>query len=315
MGKKVIYIGTRDSQLAQWQSKQVQILLEGNSHTTELVLIKSEGDINLTAPLYEIGVQGIFTKTLDAALLDNRIDIAVHSYKDVPTKLAKGLQIAAVLKRGNPFDVLVGKSKSSMANPDTLSQNGRLSIATSSTRRRAQWLNRFPNSTIENLRGNVNTRLQKLYQSNWHGAVFAAAGLERLAIKNLLKIQLDWMLPSPAQGAIVIVCRENDTEIADACAAFNDFDTQVCTSVEKDFLRILMGGCSTPIAAYAQIINQKIHFKGNMLSTDGAKKISVELTELTKNFSAIGQIAAAIIIEKIGKEISNSFNSKIAVNG
>ena len=136
MDKKVIYIGTRDSQLAQWQSKQVQILLGGNNHATELVLIKSEGDINLTTPLYEMGVQGVFTKTLDAALLDNRIDIAVHSYKDVPTKLAKGLQIAAVLKRGNPYDVLVVKGKL----PGTLSENERLNIATSSTRRKAQWL-------------------------------------------------------------------------------------------------------------------------------------------------------------------------------
>ena len=175
--------------------------------------------------------------------------------------------------------------------------------------------NRFPHSTIENLRGNVNTRLQKLHQSNWQGAVFAAAGLERLAIQDLVKIQLDWMLPAPAQGAIVIVCRKNDTKITDACAAFNDFDSQVCTQVEKDFLRILMGGCSTPIAAYAQIINQEIHFKGNILSTDGAKKISVELTGPAENFSTMGQSAAAIIIEKGGKKILNSFNSKIVVNG
>ncbi len=314
MDRSVIYIGTRDSQLAQWQSKEVQLLLKKNNWATELVLIKSEGDLNLTTPLYEMGVQGIFTKTLDVALLDKRIDLAVHSYKDVPTKLADGLQIAAALKRGNPFDILVLNSKQQEVDIDTLYKKGTPRIATSSIRRRAQWLNRFPNSTIENLRGNVNTRLQKLENTNWHGAVFAAAGLERLNLTNLPIVKLDWMLPAPAQGAIVIVCRKDDQQVIDACIGLNDVDTQVCTQVERDFLRKLMGGCSTPIAAYAQIVNNELFFKGNVLSTDGTRKISVELVEPTKAFSTMGARAAASILAEGGNEIMDSFNSAKLAN-
>jgi hydroxymethylbilane synthase len=308
MYKPLIYIGTRDSQLAQWQSKEVQQLLQSNNRTVELVLIKSEGDLNLTTPLYEMGVQGIFTKTLDAALLDQRIDLAVHSYKDVPTKLADGLQIAAVLKRGNPFDILVMHHKQPTADIDTLYKNESLHIATSSIRRRSQWLNRFPGSTIENLRGNVNTRLQKLENASWHGALFAAAGLERLNITNLSTVELEWMLPAPAQGAIVIVCRKDDQQMIDACIGLNHVDTQLCTQVEKDFLRMMMGGCSTPVAAFAQIVNNEIYFKGNVLSADGIQKVTVELVESIKTFSTMGGRAAATILAEGGKEIMDSFN-------
>ena len=307
MDRYVIYIGTRKSQLAQWQSKQVQLLLKKNNCPAELVLIKSEGDLNLTTPLYEMGVQGIFTKTLDAALLNNRIDLAVHSYKDVPTKLADGLQIAAVLRRGNPFDILVLHSKQQLTNIDTLYNHEPIRIATSSIRRKAQWLNRFPKSLLENLRGNVNTRLQKLENANWYGAVFAAAGIERLNIDNLSTVKLDWMLPAPAQGAIVIVCRKDDDKIINACASLNDFDTQVCTQVEKDFLRMLMGGCSTPIAAYAQIVNNELFFKGNILSVDGKQKVSVELIESMESFAGMGSKAAALIIANGGTAIMDSF--------
>ena len=353
MSKLSVKIGTRDSPLAQWQSKQVKQLLQYKSIDSELVLIKSEGDINLTTPLYEMGVQGIFTKTLDAALINNQIDIAVHSYKDIPTKLAKGLMIAAVLKRGNPLDVLVvnrervftkeelsfdgikelkndvGESlvtTSLMKNyfsekfkDNDFSKNSfdnipRFVIATSSARRKAQLLNRFNNAEIENLRGNVNNRLKKVINSHWHGAVFAAAGLERLGFGHLHTIELDWMLPAPAQGAIAIVCRENDTEALAYCAALNDTDTEICTHIEKDFLRILMGGCSTPIGAYAVIKNNEIIFKANILSPDGVKKVEVEIKANVEEYKNIGAIAAQDILNKGGKEIVDGFNKNIVDN-
>ena len=211
---KVLQIGTRDSQLAVWQATHVQQLLAAKGFASELVYIKSEGDIDLVTPLYEIGVQGIFTKTLDAALLGKRIDIAVHSMKDVPTQLAKGIVQAAVLKRASYKDLFVYKDASivndwQLTEPSLDAPSAAAGIiATSSIRRKAQWLSRYPNHTIENLRGNVNTRLRKLAEHNWNGAIFAAAGLERIEVRPGNSIELDWMLPAPAQGAIMVVCKE-----------------------------------------------------------------------------------------------------------
>lgn len=311
MSDKAIRIGTRDSLLAQWQSNEVAKLLAGNSLNSNLVLIKSEGDINLTTPLYEMGVQGIFTKTLDAALLDNRIDLAVHSYKDVPTKLAAGLAIAAVLKRANPFDVMVCRNEETyrkfIQKPEDISKA--YVIATSSSRRKAQWLNRFPDSHIDNLRGNVNSRLKKLYASYWDGAIFAAAGLERLDVQNLLTVELSWMLPAPAQGAIVVVSREGDERMINACANFDDHHSSICTCVEKDFLRSLLGGCSTPIGAYANIVESKIYFKGNILSPDGKLKKEIELTKNIEDHKSMGSEAASKILNEGGREIISTFKN------
>ncbi|HEY8690472.1 MAG TPA: hydroxymethylbilane synthase, partial [Chitinophagaceae bacterium] len=241
--KSTLKIGTRESELAVWQATQVQTLLKDAGFSSELIYIKSEGDINTITPLYELGVQGIFTKTLDAALLNNKIDIAVHSMKDVPTQLAKGIKQAAVLKRASYKDVLVYNgelsmlsnelgyvdSQWSMVNENNFTiHHSPFTIATSSIRRKAQWLNRYPHHTFENLRGNINTRIKKLNQSNWNGAIFAAAGLERINLRPENSIDLNWMLPAPAQGAIMVVCREDDPFSFDACKLFNDEDTALC---------------------------------------------------------------------------------------
>jgi hypothetical protein len=175
---KLIKIGTRESQLAVWQATHVQQLLSKNGYPSELIYIKSEGDLDLQTPLYEMGVQGIFTKSLDTALLNNTIDIAVHSMKDVPTQLATGIIQSAVLKRASYKDIFVFKDPSVVAEWK-LSEDSLITkletagiIATSSIRRKAQWLNRYPNHTIENLRGNVNTRLRKVQENNWKGGGF-----------------------------------------------------------------------------------------------------------------------------------------------
>ncbi len=215
-----IRIGTRDSQLAVWQATRVQELLAHFHFASELVYIKSEGDIDLQTPLYEMGVQGIFTRSLDIALLSGKIDIAVHSMKDVPTRLPDGIVQAAVLQRASFKDILVYKRDSipgfdwnffRAADQENIqTQLPSFTIATSSIRRRAQWLHRFPGHQLENLRGNVNTRLRKLAEHSWNGAVFAAAGLERIGLRPDDSVELDWMLPAPAQGAIMVVCREGD---------------------------------------------------------------------------------------------------------
>lgn len=294
-----IRIGTRQSELATWQANQVAALLAENGYITELVFVKSEGDIDLQTPLYEMGVQGIFTRTLDIALLNKRIDIAVHSMKDVPTQLPKGIHQAAVLKRASWKDLLVVRDDSSfMENPGSTAV-----IATSSIRRRAQWLNKFPNHNLVNLRGNINTRLAKVKESEWNGAIFAAAGVDRINIRPENSIELDWMLPAPAQGAIMVVCRGDDEYVSSACALFDDPETAICTKIERDFLRELMGGCSTPIAGLCEIVAGKAKFRGNILSADGLKKLTIEKSKPFSEASDLGVEAGIEILANGGKEI------------
>lgn len=298
MIQKVIRIGTRESQLAVWQADTVRQLLARYGYESELVFIKSEGDTDLQTPLYEIGVQGIFTKALDIALLKGEIDIAVHSMKDVPTILAKGVVQAAVLPRANELDILVpgpGYITDATGVPVT--------IATSSIRRKAQWLNKYPNSIIDNLRGNVNTRLRKVAESNWYGAIFAAAGLERIGLRPFTAISLDWMLPAPAQGAIVVVCKEGDYYCVDACSKFNDKDTEICTKVERDFLRVLLGGCSTPISGFARVDGGDIIFEGNILSRDGMQKRQISLQVPVSQSAELGRMAGTALLKDGGQAI------------
>ncbi len=300
-------IGTRESQLAVWQARQVQQSLQVRGISSELVYIKSGGDIDLKTPLYQMGVQGIFTKELDAALLNDRIDIAVHSMKDVPTQLADGLAQAAVLPRGPVHDLLVFKNREAQEKYHQLetdhSIQAPLTIATSSIRRKAQWLNRFPHHHIENLRGNVNTRLRKLSEEPWDAAIFAQAGLERIGLRPETSIVLDWMLPAPSQGAIVVLCREQDRLSIEAASPLNDPDTALCTLIEKDFLKTLMGGCSTPISAYASIAGEEVYFRGNLLSTDGKQNLSVEANMPVNQSFDLGKRSADQLLRNGGQAI------------
>ena len=317
--KKNIRIGTRESQLAVWQATQVKDLLSQYGFPSELVYIKSEGDIDLKTPLYEMGVQGIFTRSLDAALLNDKIDVAVHSMKDVPTQLPQGIIQAAVLERGPVNDLLVFKGEWSVLSKELGCIDGNwptvtdsqltvhyspLAIATSSLRRKAQWLNKYPHHHIHNLRGNVNTRLRKLSEENWNAAIFAQAGLERIDLRPENSRVIDWMLPAPAQGAIMIVCRKDDSYTSEACRNFNDETTALCTKTERDFLRTLLGGCSTPISALAVIKNNMLHFKGNILSLDGSKKVEVEKTVAIHEADNGGNAAALELLANGGKEIT-----------
>ena len=308
---KIIRIGTRESQLAVWQARQVKELLTRSGYAAELIYLKSEGDIDLQTPLYEIGVQGIFTRSLDIALLNDKIDIAVHSMKDAPTQLANGIIQAAILKRASYKDLLVYKNDISFLGDF----NSTAVIATSSIRRKAQWLNRYPNHTIENLRGNVNTRLRKVEENNWNGAMFAAAGLERINLRSANTIELDWMLPAPAQGAIMMVCRNGDDFCLNACHHFNDADTALCTKIERDFLRALYGGCSTPISALAVIKNDVVYFKGNILSPDGKEKAELESSAPIFDRVNLGAKMALQLLQKGGQAIAeNIHKTSLSIN-
>ncbi len=295
-----IRVGTRSSQLALWQATHVQNALIAAGHEAELVHIKSEGDIDLKTPLYEMGVQGIFTRSLDLALLNDRIDIAVHSMKDVPTQLPDGITTAAVLERASWADILVPREPGfDLAALEHLPAI----IATSSTRRRAQWLRRFPQHRIESLRGNVNSRMQKLAESEWAGAIFAAAGLERIDLRPENAITLDWMLPAPAQGAIMVAARSSDDAMLEACALLNHEPTAICTAIEKDFLRALRGGCTAPIGALATISGDRLSFRGNLLTPDGRKALSIQRWVPVSESAGIGAGCGMEVLAQGGEQI------------
>jgi len=300
---KIIRIGTRDSELALWQAKITQSQLESLGYKTQLVPVKSTGDLVLDKPLYEMGITGIFTRTLDIAMLNHDIDIAVHSSKDVPTVLPTGIVQVAILKRGNVHDTLVFKN-----NEEFLGSKEAV-IATGSLRRRAQWLNRFPTHTVVDLRGNVNLRLQKLEDSEWNGAIFAAAGIGRIGLRPEEAINLDWMIPAPAQGAIMITALEEDEFVKTACAQLNHEETALCIAIEREFLHTLEGGCSAPIGALAIIKNEEVHFKGVLLSLDGTKKIDVTRVKKVGEHHDMAAFCANFVIERGGKRLMDTIKN------
>ena len=295
MAEKTIRIGTRDSELALWQAHTVQKQLNDLGYKTEIVAVKSQGDIILDKPLYELGITGIFTKTLDIAMINGQVDIAVHSMKDVPTALPIGIVQAAVLERANTLDILVHKG-----NLDFLETNG--TIATGSLRRQAQWWNKYPNHTVVDLRGNVNTRMQKLSESDWSGAVFAAAGLERINLKPGNFINLDWMIPAPAQGAMVVVAMADDDFTLEALSQLNHIETEICTYIERQFLKTLEGGCTAPIGALATYneTEDTIDFKGVLLSIDGKEKLEIEKVVDISEWKKLGFNCAQEILNNNG---------------
>ena len=296
---KVIKIGTRSSQLALWQANTVAQQLEHLGYTTKIIKIDSLGDQVLDKPLYELGITGVFTKSLDIALINGDIDIAVHSFKDVPTKLPEGVVQAAILKRGNYNDVLILKED------ENFFENEHATIATGSLRRKAQWLHRYPKHTITGLRGNVNTRLKKLEENSWDGAIFALAGLSRIKLlpKKEKHIKLDWMVPAPAQGAVMIAGLEKNNHVLDICKELNDEETAICVAIEREFLRVLEGGCTAPIGALATIKEEEVKFKGVLFSPDGKKKLEFSKNVLKDEIGDLGEFAANFILAKGGKKL------------
>ncbi len=218
----------------------------------------------------------------------------------MPTTLPEGIIQAAVLKRANYNDILVLKdTEEFFGQPNGI-------IATGSLRRKAMWLNRYPTHKVEGLRGNVNTRLQKLEDSEtWNGAVFAAAGLERIGIRPAGAINLSWMIPAPAQGTIMVAALEKDDYVKDACEQLNHYETQVCVGVEREFLRLLEGGCTAPIGALAYVDErtEEINFKGVLLKKDGSKKITVTKTAKMGRHRYLAKDCADYIINRGGKEL------------
>ena len=300
----MIRIGTRNSPLAMWQAKEVEQKLQNLGYETSLVPVLSSGDKNLNQPLYSLGITGVFTKDLDIALLNNEIDIAVHSLKDVPTLLPKNIEISAVLERDFPQDVLVRKSSSK--NKDL----AELKIATSSLRRRAFWLEQFPETEFFDIRGNVQTRLKKLEEGDFDATLFSLAGIKRMEMELDFEF-LDFMISAPSQGVVAIASRIDDVETRKILQKINHEETQICVEIERNFLRTLEGGCTAPIGAIAKFDEGKIKFKGKLNALDGAKTLNL-VEEFEYNHSEnFGEKFAKIILEKGGKEMMEVIKSKL----
>lgn len=260
---KSIRIGTRNSPLALWQAREVARQLQNRNYKTDIIPIVSSGDKNLMQPLYSLGITGIFTKDLDIALLNNEIDIAVHSLKDVPTELPSGVKLVGVLARDFPQDVLVRNSKSAnKAYKD-------LKIATSSLRRRAFWSKEYPHTSFVDIRGNVQTRLKKLEEGVADATLFSLAGLRRMNLPISYEF-LPFMLSAPSQGVVGVTGHEKNTEINNILAEISDRKTNICTTIERNFLKTLEGGCTAPIGAFAEInAENEIRFVGRICTIDG----------------------------------------------
>jgi hydroxymethylbilane synthase len=295
---KTIKVGTRQSQLAMWQTEHVVDILRKKcpQYNFEIVPIKTKGDKILDVALAKIGDKGLFTKELELAILNEEIDFAVHSMKDLPTVIPEGLTIAATTKRHDPRDVLISKNNCSFFD---LPYNS--CIGTSSLRRKAQLLNIRPDLKIMDLRGNLNTRLKRLTTENYDAIILAAAGVERLGWHDKIteKLSFDICLPAVGQGSIGIEIRCNDQEIEKIVREANDTDTEFCIKAERALLRTLEGGCQIPIGAIAEISDNQLRLKALVASVDGKTVIKEDLNGEINDCEKIG-IDLANILKKKG---------------
>jgi hydroxymethylbilane synthase len=287
-----------------WQAKEVEQKLQNLGYETVLVPVLSSGDKNLNQPLYSLGITGVFTKDLDIALLNNEIDIAVHSLKDVPTILPQNIEVSAVLERDFPQDVLVRKSSSK--NKDL----AELKIATSSLRRRAFWSEKFPNTQFSDIRGNVQTRLKKLEEGDFDATLFSLAGIKRMEMELEYEM-LDFMISAPSQGVVAISSRVDDVETKAILQKINHKTTQICVEIERSFLRTLEGGCTAPIGAIAVFEENKIKFSGRLNSLDGSKTINVVEEFEYDDSENYGKKFAEFVLENGGKEMMEEIKKQI----
>ncbi len=287
-----IRIATRGSALARWQADHVASLLQAvdSSIEVELVIVSTQGDRDKSTPLEVLGGKGIFVKEVQAALLDGRADIAVHSGKDMPSIGPSSLVVAAVPERGDPADVLVGGVLADLA-PGSL-------IGTGSIRRRAQLASIRPDLTFATLRGNIDTRLAKL--DSFDAIVMAAAAIERLGITPEIvdRIPVDLMTPQVAQGALSIECRSDDSAVADVLAKINHGPSRACFDAERAYLAEIGGDCELPVAGYAVAEGDTVHLHALIASADGSAVLEAE--QSSTNPAECGRQLARYLLDEAG---------------
>lgn len=300
--KKTIRIGTRGSQLALWQANHIKSILEDKypTYSFELVKIKTQGDKILDVALSKVGGKGLFVKEIEDALLEKKVDFAVHSMKDVPVILPQGLHLTAITKREDPRDCFISKKYNRLSE---LPKGAK--VGTSSLRRKCQILHLRDDLIVEVLRGNVETRIRKMKEDIYDAVILAYAGVKRLNLLEFVKEILpeDVSLPAIGQGALGIECRVDDSEINEILSILNDYDTSVCVKAERAFLKVLEGGCQVPIGAYGRIMDGKLVLKGLVGSLDGKKIIKETVSGEMMDAEPLGETLANIILERGGKEI------------
>lgn len=302
MAKKIV-IGTRGSRLAIAQSNEIKAQLSKKFKNIEfeLKIIKTKGDMILNAPLSKIGGKGLFVKEIEQALLRKKIDLAVHSLKDLPTDTPKKLMIAATTKREDPRDVVIGKGIGKK----------RIRIGTSSLRRKAQLLAKWPNLEVVEIRGNLDTRIRKMEEIGLDAIVVARAGINRLGLGTgdrglrITKLPFSWMLPAPGQGTIAIECRRDDEETIAMLKKLNHPLTEITTRAERALLFALGGGCQVPIGAFAVVKGNNIILDGVVAKTDGKKVIRAKLSGPKNDPEKIGARLAAKLVKMGAREILN----------
>lgn len=305
-----LIIGSRGSELALWQTNFVRDLIKKHfpELEIEIKIIKTKGDKILDVPLAKIGDKGLFTKELEIQLLEGKIDIAVHSLKDLETKIDERLTIGAITKRHNVNDVLIARNK----NLTLRKLNSNAKIGTGSLRRKAQLLHFNPNFQIFDLRGNVPTRIQKFLDSDWDAIILARAGVERLGLQKYISsvIPKNLILPAVGQGALAVECRKDDKEILKLLEKINHKKTELETRAERAFLRTLEGGCQVPIACFAKIEKDVLTVEGKILSLDGSLCFHHKISGSSKNPERLGEKLAIHLLKAGAKEIIKEIYKK-----
>lgn len=306
-------IASRGSELALWQSRTVQDALRAADPAlgVEIDVIRTTGDNIQDVPLAKIGDKGLFTKELDAALLSGAADLAVHSLKDVPTRLPEGLVLAAVTTREDPRDVVI-LPPGRRGGLYYLKSGAK--VGTSSLRRRAQMQALRPDLDIADLRGNLNTRLAKLDAGAYDAIVLAAAGVLRLGWADRVSQYLDvpgW-LPAVGQGALAVVARQDRLEVLDRLHPLHDFGAAACTTAERALLRSLEGGCQVPIGALATLDGNAVVLNGLVADLDGRRILRVQEVGGMDDAEAIGRRAADALLAKGAGEILDSIRASFA---
>ena len=297
-------IGTRNSPLALWQAQEVESKLKTLGFETEIVPIISSGDKNLDQPLYSLGITGVFTKDLDIALLNKEIDIAVHSLKDVPTQLPHNIQISAVLERDFPEDVLVRNDDSEPLEIEVLK------IATSSLRRRAFWLKEFPETEFADIRGNVQTRLKKLDNGIANATIFSLAGIKRMNL-DITYEQIPFLLQAPSQGVVAIASLSDNDKLNERLQTISHKETEICVTIEREFLKTLEGGCTAPIGAKAEMLDGQIRFIGRLCSLDGKNCIETDEIFDWNDSENFGEKIALEVLKNGGKELMDEIRKSL----
>jgi hydroxymethylbilane synthase len=302
MTPKELRIGTRGSQLALYQANWVkEKLVQTHPHLkVTLITIKTTGDKIQDAPLAKIGGKGLFVKEIEEALIQGRIDLAVHSIKDVPTELPESLHLSAITKREDPRDVFISKDGTLLKD---LPQ--RAKIGTSSLRRQAQLLHFRGDLELIPLRGNLDTRLKKLERMNLDGIVLALAGVKRLGFEARITevFPIEISLPAIGQGALGIETRKEDKGVEERIHFLNDPESAIAISAERSFLKRLGGGCQVPIAAFAKIVDSNLRIDGLVGTTDGKRLVKHHLEGPAEEAESLGNELAEILLGKGAKEI------------